>query len=238
MSVKSYGKYADFLSLRAALEKQLHKHLFAGKKSEATKRYRFEHCLRVAAIGKQVAEHSGLDPELLELGCLLHDIGKWDAQKPVDHGRAGALAVRELLLAAGLDKSDVREIAQGIAMHTDGYWNPRPDGEGTKKDAQRRSYLVFDQAPSVLAQSIGDCDNIDRYSVYRIVDTVAHFDFLKLSSGEQKVWLSDYLVTLKELRRYRCATEAAQSLWISNLAFQEQCFKKLLSEVEAGTQRG
>lgn len=236
--MKTYGKFSDFLSLRAALEHDLREHLFAVKShSDASKRYRFEHCLRVAAIGRRVAEQAELDAELLEIGCLLHDIGKWDAQKPVDHGRAGALIVKPLLLKYGLDTHDVHEVAQGIAMHTDGLSNPRTDKDGTKKDARHRPYLTFNAEPSVLARSIGDCDNIDRYSVYRIVDTVEHFSFLRLTSAEQKSWLRHYLDTLKELRRYHCATEAAQHLWIANVAFQEQCFRKLLAEVTAGTER-
>ena len=234
----NYGQYPDFLSLRAAFEEKLHKHLQAVKKrSESSRRYRFEHCLRVAAIGRTVAEEAHLDAELLELGCLMHDIGKWDAHKPVDHGRAGALLVYDIATKAGLDPDEVMELAQGIAMHTDGLCNPRPDKEGTKKDARGNRYMSFTSEPSILARSIGDCDNIDRYSTYRIVDTMEHFKFMDMSSTEQKRWLYSYLGTLKELRRYHCATEAAQNIWVQNLGFQEQFCRRLAAEIEAGTER-
>lgn len=220
------------------METQMRAHLGAVKKrSEGTRRYRIEHSLRVAAIGRQVAEATGLDAELLELGCLLHDIGKWDAQKPVDHGRAGALIAEPLLLKAGVDSAEAHELAQGIAMHTDGLWNARPDKQGTKKDSHGTPYITFTSEPTVLARTIGDCDNIDRYSAYRIFDTLQHFTFLELSSEKQKVWLLNYLGTLKELQRYHCSTEAAQKLWIANLAFQNEYFQRLLAEIVAGTAR-
>ncbi|MDY5273055.1 MAG: HD domain-containing protein [Arcanobacterium sp.] len=236
--MKTYGIYSDFLSLRAAMEAQMRTHLMSIKKrSEGTRRYRIEHSLRVAAIGIDVAQGAGLDAELLELGCLLHDIGKWDAQKPVDHGRAGALIAEPLLLEAGIDAAEAHEVAQGIAMHTDGLWNMRPDKQGTKKDAHGTTYLTFDAEPTTLARTIGDCDNIDRYSTYRIFDTLQHFSFLELSSKEQKAWLRNYRGTLKEMQRYHCATEVAQKMWIDNLAFQDTYCQRLLTEIEAGTAR-
>lgn len=228
----SYGVYPDFESLRSAMEKELREHIENLKKRNAfSKRYRIEHCLRVASIGREVAEKAGLDAELLELGCLLHDIGKWDAQKPVDHGRAGALIVKPLLTEAGLDPAEVNELAQGIAMHTDGLWNPRNDKHGTKKSANGERYIVFDTEPSVLARSIGDCDNIDRFSAYRIADTLRHIDFMELSTDKQIAWIESYLSTLRELRRYHCAAEPAQHMWVENLAFQENFFMRLLDEI-------
>ena len=57
---------------------------------EEIRRYRYHHCLRVAAIGRAVAEAEGLDADRLELACLLHYVGKFDSARPVDHGRTGA----------------------------------------------------------------------------------------------------------------------------------------------------
>ena len=228
-----YGKFGSFEELRAAAEKELRRHISRLKKrSSSSKRYRIEHCLRVATIGRSVALASGLDPELLEIACLLHDIGKWDAQKPVDHGRAGALLASDFLLKSGIKKSEVREVAQGIAMHTDGMYNPRTDKQGTKKNAQGKAYAIFDSEPSVLAQSVGDCDNIDRFSAYRIADTLEHFTFMELSHAKQISWIERYLTSLNDYRRYTCATDEAQRQWIANLDFQESFFRRLLIDVQ------
>ena len=45
---------------------------FADKKSE--KYYRFEHSVRVANIGKIIAEKEGMDSDAMVIACLLHDI--------------------------------------------------------------------------------------------------------------------------------------------------------------------
>ena len=45
---------------------------FADKKSE--KDYRFEHSVRVANIGKIIAEKEGMDSDAMVIACLLHDI--------------------------------------------------------------------------------------------------------------------------------------------------------------------
>ena len=45
---------------------------FADKKSE--KDYRFEHSVRVANIGKEIAEKEKMDSDAMVIACLLHDI--------------------------------------------------------------------------------------------------------------------------------------------------------------------
>ena len=45
---------------------------FADKKPE--KDYRFEHSVRVANIGKEIAEKEGMDSNAMVVACLLHDI--------------------------------------------------------------------------------------------------------------------------------------------------------------------
>lgn len=132
--MEDFGRFANFAQLRDFLKDALYEHLFAAPgKSDQAKKYRFEHCLRVAKIGREIAFADStttqpLDPQLLEIGCLLHDIGKWDATVAVDHGRAGALIAYPLLRAAGLKQTLCQELAQGIAMHVDTIWNPGANG--------------------------------------------------------------------------------------------------------------
>lgn len=65
------------------------------------KRYRFEHTIRVANIGKEIAGKEGLNEEALILGCLLHDIGyvnKFNSEEDwINHGRNAAKIARPFL---------------------------------------------------------------------------------------------------------------------------------------------
>ncbi|KMY23201.1 uncharacterized protein SAMN05421878_102112 [Actinobaculum suis] len=204
----------------------LRSHLKNADVSKPAQRYRYFHCLRVAAIGRAVAENEGLDPDKLEIACLLHDIGKFDSTRPVDHGREGAKIVRPFLQSLGMAAADVEEICQGIAMHTDGRWNypaDSPDYENGVVD--------YPQEPSVLARSVGDCDNIDRYSVYRIYDTLNYHNFAQLRLPAQLDFVERYRRRIARERNYQCATRSAQRLWIESLERQEHFFAQLAMQV-------
>lgn len=193
----------------------------------AQRRYRYRHCLRVAAIGRQVAEAEGLDADLLELACLVHDVGKFDSARPVDHGRAGARILRPFLSGLGMGDAAVEEICQGVAMHTDGRWNYPPDSpDFTGVDD-------FAGEPSVLARSVGDCDNVDRYCAYRIHDTLAWWDFDALTLEEQGSTIDAYLAKLEQERTYTCATATCHTLWIQALDVHAEFFRRLRAEVSS-----
>lgn len=234
--MKDFGYFNDFSQLREHLVNALHTHLFAQEnKSQRARKYRFEHCLRVAKIGRQVALEDTtfaqpLDADLLELGCLLHDIGKWDAAVPVDHGRAGALIAYPLLRDAGLAQPICQEIAQGIAMHVDTFWNPGMNG-GTFENSAGEKYFIFDTEPSLLAQLIGQCDDIDRFSTYRIFDTLKYVKFLELSSAAQLSWIDSYLLSLANERNKIRSTKSLRRRWRENLDYQEQYFLRLRKEI-------
>ncbi len=214
-----------------AAKEFLWEHLAASSASEGAKCYRFEHSLRVAKIGRVVAERAFLDIELLELGCLLHDIGKWDAAVPVDHGRAGALVVGDWFNSIGFTGPAADELIQGIAMHVDGLFNPRDDDQGTDQDATGRTYFRFDRVPGPVATSISDCDNIDRFSAYRIADTLNYFRFMEKSNDEQREWIGQYLEGLRAQYDYECSTDVAQEMWTDRLDFQQEYFVRLLGEI-------
>ncbi len=230
--MKTFGKYGNFTQLKDFLVDALSSHIYTlNTPSASAKKYRVEHCLRVALIGRQVALAENLDPDILEIGCLLHDIGKWEAEKAVDHGRCGALIAEDLLKVAGLSKPIREEITQGIAMHVDGYWNPRPDTAGTPQNIRGEKYKTFSQQPTLLAQSIRECDDIDRYSAYRIHDTLTYFNFLEKSTTEQQAWIADYLLELYELQKRVCVTATTQKLWQENITFQITYYEKLAKEL-------
>lgn len=216
---------------RGVAQAFLWEHLAAADASDGAKRYRFEHCLRVAKIGRVVAERAFLDAELLELGCLLHDVGKYDAEVPVDHGRAGALVVRDWFDEVGFRGAAADEVVQGIAMHVDGLFNPREDDQGSGRNAAGVEYLRFKRPPGPVAASIADCDNIDRFGAYRIADTLAYVQFMEKSTDEQREFIEGYLENLRGLYDYECSTDAAQDLWTDRLDFQQEYFVRLLGEI-------
>lgn len=199
--------------------------------SLGSRRYRFEHSLRVARIGRVVARGEGLDEDLLALGCLLHDAGKFDSQVPVDHGRAGAIVVNKFLCDLGISDTERVDIIQGIAMHTDDLWNARTDHEGTCCDVYGRPYLTFKSEPSLLARSIGDCDNIDRFGAYRVADTLKYVRFMEKSTAEQRDWLNAYLPRLDALWTTECSTPTATRLWREAIDVQRTYFQRLASEL-------
>ncbi|MFY9263074.1 MAG: HD domain-containing protein [Actinomycetaceae bacterium] len=210
----------------------LRAHLFSRPNASAgAQRYRFEHCLRVARVGREVARGEGLDEDLLTLGCLLHDIGKYDAEKDVDHGRAGALVVADFLAELGWSPAESAEVVQGIAMHVDGLSNPRGDEHGTDQDAYGRAYLRFDTEPSILARSIGECDNVDRFGAYRVYDTMRYVDFLGMSTAEQQEWISGYLEQLRGQRKSEYSTATVTRLWQEAIDVQLAYFTRLLAEI-------
>ena len=199
----------------------LREHLFSRPVDRAALLYRYEHCLRVAHIGRVVAEAEGLDADLLELACLLHDIGKYDAQVAVDHGRRGSQIARPILESLSLTPAAVDEICQGIAMHVDGRWNydpASPDYPGAD---------MFDSGPSILARSVGDCDNVDRYSLLRIHGTMSWARFSEKTTPEALAWIDGYLDVISSERRYECSTATAQALWMAALDDHETYFSRL-----------
>ena len=53
--------------------------------------YRWEHTLRVAHYGEQIARAETADVDVVVAGCLLHDVAHFDPMDDYkDHGRQGA----------------------------------------------------------------------------------------------------------------------------------------------------
>ncbi|MDD7385185.1 MAG: HD domain-containing protein [Actinomycetaceae bacterium] len=191
------------------------------------RRYRFLHCVRVAGIGRTVGEAEGLDADKLELACLLHDVAKFDTRWHVDHGRGAARLVRPWLVEHGMNLDDTEEICQGIAMHTDGRYNYPPESPDYTGVAD------FTTEPTILARSVGDCDNVDRFAVYRIYESLAHKHFESLDLPAQLSVLKKSLARVQAQRSYHCATATCQRLWEQALDTQTAFFHTLLGQLDA-----
>lgn len=181
--------------------------------------YRLEHSLRVARIGAEIARAEGLDEEHMTIACLLHDVA-YGMDFPADynwsdHGRDGARIARPFLAALGLDGQAVEDICYAIAIHVD----DRADFAGCR---------------TPFTQTVGDADNIDRFDVFRIYDTLRFKNFYDLPLAERLDWLGGLLPRLEELARMELATPTATVLWRDKVAFQSRFFERLLAQMRAG----
>lgn len=180
--------------------------------------YRVEHSIRIANIGKKIAIKEGLDEEALIIGCLLHDISYINEfvsdEDHRNHGRSSAKIARPFLETLELSNKQIDEICYGIAIHVDN----ESDFPGER---------------TILAESIGDCDNIDRFDAFRIYEGLEYRSFSSLSYGDQVEYV---LGTLEKLNRYKemdFATTTATDMWKEKIKFQIEFYKRLKSQLES-----
>ena len=186
------------------------------KEHPAEGEYRYEHSIRVANIGKSIAEAEGLNVENMILGCLLHDVsyGVFEGDDWENHGRLSAKIARPFLLEIGLAEAEVEEICYGIAIHVD----DKADFKGPR---------------TALAMSISDADNIDRFDAYRIFDFLRYNKYEAMNLDEKRVFVQKYLIRLGGyLREIPVATETGKRMWLEKLDFQTEFYKKLLDQIE------
>lgn len=172
--------------------------------------YRYQHTLRVANIGKQLAEAEGANVEHVVMGCLLHDLAVFDdLENVLDHGRLAARICRPFL--AGLDYSDeeVNDICYTIAVHVDGEAD-------------------FEHEPTLEASCVSDADNIDRFDALRILHYCEPevYDFNALVAK-----LTDRLKVLRDYRSKRVMeTEAGHHWFNRQLDRQIEFYETILAQ--------
>lgn len=180
------------------------------------KRYRLEHSYRVANLGRQIAQSEGFDETELVIACLLHDVSyceDFGETGWAEHGRRSAYLSRPFLESLGLAPDRIDEICYAIAIHVD----DRADFPGER---------------TPFALSVGDADNIDRFDVYRIHETLCRDRFLELSPEEKRDYLEQRLPRLRELSGMQMGTKTAEALWDKRLSFYIRFFEKLLSQLK------
>ncbi len=144
-----------FQKISEFIQEKIAKNSLPLAKSSNSLLYRWQHTLRVAQYGKQLAEAEGGNPELCVTACLLHDLAKFETRDyGVEHGRIGARMARPLLSQLGYSYTEIENICFSIAVHVD-----------DKAD--------FEHPITIESQIVNDADNIDRFSNYRIVLNLA-----------------------------------------------------------------
>ena len=183
--------------------------------------YRLEHTFRVARIGMSIARVEGMDPDAMAMACLLHDVSycRWSAASTqedwLNHGRESARIARPFLESLGLPPDVIGEICYGVAIHVD-----------DKAD--------FPGEATAFARTVGDADNIDRFDVYRLYETLESMSFSKLSLGEKQAHVAKTLERLERFLEMPLATPAATSLWRERIGVYRDFYRRLAEQLSAG----
>ena len=180
--------------------------------------YRYEHSLRVASIGAYIAREEGLDEEAMICACLLHDAayfrGFRDRQEWVDHGRNSALIARPVFEELGFPEDMVEQMCFGISTHVD-----------EEKDFPR-PWTIFER-------TIRNADDIDRYDVYRLYETLQMGHFEELPLSDKLAFLENRLDILKNGPEPAMVTETAQKLWDDHLNYQIGFIERMIRQIRS-----
>ena len=179
------------------------------------KAYRIEHTYRVANIGREIAQKEGFDETEMVIACLLHDVSyceEFGENGWPDHGRRAAQIARSFLTTLGLAEDRIHDICYGIAIHVD----DKADFPGER---------------TPFALSVGDADNIDRFDVYRIHETLSNDGFLGMAFAQKLQYSQKRLAKLRELMDMPMGTKTAEALWRSRLSFYISFYEKLVRQL-------
>lgn len=174
--------------------------------------YRFLHTLRVANIGRELAEAEGANVDLTVAGCLLHDIASFRSEPPDDpysHGRIGAALIRPDLPDLGFSAEETDNICFSVALHADGK-------------------AGYDHPETLEAKIVSDADNIDRFDAYRLLEyCTPHMEsFPALIEAAEK--------RLQRLEHYRSTrvmgTDSGHALFNQKLDMQILVYRALLAQ--------
>lgn len=175
--------------------------------------YRYEHSLRVAAIGGQIAKEEGLNEEALTIACLLHDIGYIECFSDEDydyHGRISERIAREFLESIAFEKEWIDTICYGIRIHTE-----EPDN-----------------IPTVFEKSIADADNIDRFDAFRLYEGLRIQSLENMCSIEIIEFANARIERLTSNLFHKNGTMTATKMWQDKITYQIDYFKRLKSQME------
>ena len=190
-------------------------------RNPADRDYRLEHSYRVANLAKQIAEAEGYPVTHAVIAGLLHDIAYCEemptreAQR--NHGRRSAAIARPFLRQLGLSEQAVSDICFAIAIHVD-------------------DEADFPWERTAFSEVVGDADNIDRFDVYRIYETLQYQKFSELPLSEKRETAGTMLRRLTELREMKLGSATANSLWQQRLGYYIGFYEKLVAQLRGSSQ--
>jgi putative nucleotidyltransferase with HDIG domain len=112
ISLRPAFRALECLQMEEVYKKILLEEVFKEKKKEYSCHLQF-----VVKIGLDLAKDFDVDPDVIEVACLLHDIGR-DKELPGErHSETGARIAKDLLSSGPFSAEDVRKILDAIAHH-------------------------------------------------------------------------------------------------------------------------
>ena len=182
------------------------------------KAYRVNHTLRVAGWGIHLAEQENLDKEALVVGCLLHDLSYIEEMPTetshLNHGRRSAELAQAFIDSLGFSPETTLDILHGIEIHVD----DQPRAGSTWRN-------------SILASSIGDADNLDRFDVYRLYETLEYEQFSQKSLPEQLAYCEGRLAQTERYLNLELATATATQEFHQEVRRMGDYFARLQSQL-------
>ena len=178
--------------------------------------YRLEHSYRVANIAKAIAGAEGLDVTCAVIAGLLHDVAyckeMTDREAWKAHGRRSAAIARPFLESLGLPETAVNDICYGIAIHVD-------------------DEADFEWNRTAFCDTVGDADNIDRFDVYRIYESLQYLKFSEQSFEEKTQTVESTIRKLTGYLDMKLATASATKLWKQRIEYYIGFYQKLRSQL-------
>lgn len=186
----------------------------------ADRDYRLEHSYRVANIAKAIAEAEGFDVTHAVMAGLLHDIAYCEEmvsrEDRMNHGRRSAAIARPFLESMGLPADAVNEICYGIAIHVDD-----------------EADFAWERTP--FCETVGDADNIDRFDVYRVYESLQWMRFSEMPLAEKQGKVDSMIEKLTRYKEMKLGTKTAKKLWMDRLDYQLGFYAKLKAQLENST---
>ena len=181
------------------------------------KAYRLEHSYRVANIGRMIAEKEGFDETELTVACLLHDVAyclEFGENGWKEHGRWSSDIARPFLAELGFAKDRIEDMCYGIATHVD-------------------DVADFSGESTPFSLSVGDADNLDRFDVLRIHETLCKDGFTDLNIDDKILYVKKRILRLRELSEMPLGTKTAEMMWKERLSFYISFYNKLENQFES-----
>lgn len=196
-------------------QKFLYDHLNESDYDNSEIEYRYDHSLRVANIGHELAKLEQANEKIVVLGCLLHDVGKFDTDDNIEHGRVSAKVARKFLETLDLTQKEVDDICYAIAVHVDGKCG-------------------YEYEETLESKLVSDSDNIDRFGANRILQRVQWQMKEPETTKEEKIKNTREL--LERLNKYYngniLETESGNAKFRQQLELQIHYYTEYLREIE------
>lgn len=184
--------------------------------------YRYEHTLRVAVRGQQIADGEGWNREPLIIACLLHDIGYPECKTPDDfshHQDISAEVAKIFLKNIDYDVKAAESICRAITFHA-------------------RTSTVPDDA-TAFELSVRDADDLDGYDIMRtyirggmIIGVNGNWICGEHNASEIINGCRNQLRQIEDSQDRICGTKTAQRLWEQQLLLRKKYYEALLKQMQ------